>query len=216
MKNSKLTALIAGLISIAATVIFYLLTFDNIFTIPMRWVSLLFLLSTECIGTLKTQFVKQNIITQTTLFTSIAHLVTVLVLSIIFVNFFPIAIKTYILLNILVLCVLAVIDLFILYFAKSASSSDKKLAQSQGVMDACYAKAQDLVVVYGDGDYKKDLLEIAGDGDTVIELGCHLGGTTKLLENCKVFAVDNSPEAVDVMNSLDNVTFISGDVRRCR
>lgn len=62
-------------------------------------------------------------------------------------------------------------------------------------------------------NYRKDLLEIAGDGDTVIELGCHLGGTTKLLENCNVFAVDNSPEAVDVMNSLDNVTFISGDVR---
>ena len=62
-------------------------------------------------------------------------------------------------------------------------------------------------------NYRKDLLEIAGDGDTVIELGCHLGGTTKLLENCRVFAVDNSPEAVDVMNSLDNVTFISGDVR---
>lgn len=62
-------------------------------------------------------------------------------------------------------------------------------------------------------NYRKDLLEIACDGDTVIELGCHLGGTTKLLENCNVFAVDNSPEAVDVMNSLDNVTFISGDVR---
>lgn len=161
MKNSKLTALIAGLISIAATVIFYLLTFDNIFTIPMRWVSLLFLLSTECIGTLKTQFVKHDIVTQTTLFTSIAHLVTVLVLSIIFVNFFPIAIKIYILLNILVLCVLAAIDLFILYFAKYASSSDKKLAQSQGVMDACYAKAQELVVVYGYCDYKENLIEIA-------------------------------------------------------
>ena len=66
---------------------------------------------------------------------------------------------------------------------------------------------------YNIKNYRKDLLEIVGDGDTVIELGCHLGGTTKLLENCNVFAVDNSPEAVDVMNGLDNVYFISGDVR---
>ena len=66
---------------------------------------------------------------------------------------------------------------------------------------------------YNIKNYRKDLLEIVNEGDTVIELGCHLGGTTKLLENCNVFAVDNSPEAVDVMNGLDNVYFISGDVR---
>ena len=75
MKNAKLTTLICGLISIAATVIFYLLTFDNIFTIPMRWVSLMLLLVAEVIGTLKAIFVNKNIITQASIFTSIAHLV---------------------------------------------------------------------------------------------------------------------------------------------
>ena len=101
MKNAKLTTLICGLISIAATVIFYLLTFDNIFTIPMRWVSLMLLLVAEVIGTLKAIFVNKNIITQASIFTSVAHLVVVLVISIVFVNFFPLAIRTYILLNIL-------------------------------------------------------------------------------------------------------------------
>lgn len=161
MKNSKLTILIAGLISIAATVVFYLLTFDNIFTIPMRWVSLLFLLITECIGTIKALFVNKNIITLASTFTSGAHLVVVLIVSIVFVNFFPLALKTYILLNILMLCVLAALDLFILHFAKNASASDQKLAQSQGVMNACYAKAQELVVVYGNTDYSNDLNDIA-------------------------------------------------------
>ena len=48
----------------------------------------------------------------------------------------------------------------------------------------------------------------------VIELGCHLGGTTKLISGkCNVIAIDNSPEAVDVMNEMDSVEFISGDVR---
>ncbi|MBR5280203.1 MAG: hypothetical protein IKU26_04460 [Clostridia bacterium] len=161
MKNAKLTTLICGLISIAATVIFYLLTFDNIFTIPMRWVSLMLLLVAEVIGTLKAIFVNKNIITQASIFTSVAHLVAVLVISIVFVNFFPLAIRTYILLNILLLCAMAAADLFVSHFGKNISASNKKLAQSQSVMDACYAKAQGLVVVYGQSEYKKDLIEIS-------------------------------------------------------
>ena len=161
MKNAKLTTLICGLISIAATVIFYLLTFDNIFTIPMRWVSLMLLLVAEVIGTLKAIFVNKNIITQASIFTSVAHLVVVLVISIIFVNFFPLAIRTYILLNILLLCAIAAADLIVSHFGKNISASNKKLAQSQSVMDACYAKAQGLVVVYGQSEYKKDLIEIS-------------------------------------------------------
>lgn len=160
MKNSKLTILICGLIAIAATVIFYLLTFDNIFTIPMRWVSLMFLLITECIGTLKALFVQKNIITQASVFTSGAHLVAVLILSIVFVNFFPLALKTYILLSILMLCALAAVDLFILHFGKNMSAINKKLKQSQSVMDACYAKAQGLVAVYGQSMHKDDLVAI--------------------------------------------------------
>ena len=161
MKNSKLTTLICGLIAIAATVIFYLLTFDNIFTIPMRWVSLMFLLITECIGTLKALFVQKNIITQASVFTSGAHLVAVLILSIVFVNFFPLALKTYILLSVLMLCALAAVDLFILHFGKNMSASNKKLKQSQSVLDACYAKAQGLVAVYGQSMHKDDLVAIS-------------------------------------------------------
>ena len=161
MKNVKLTTLICGLISIATTVIFYLLTFDNIFTIPTRWISLLFLLIAEIVGTLKALFVENNIIAQASIFTSIAHLVAVLTISIVFVNLFPLALKTFILLNILLMCVLAAIDLLISHFGKSVSESDKKSIQSQGVLNACYEKAQSLVTVYGYSDYKKDLNEIA-------------------------------------------------------
>ncbi len=161
MKNSKLTTLICGLIAIAATIIFYLLTFDNIFTIPMRWISLLFLLITESIGTIKALLVKKDIIAQTSIFTSALHLVSVLILSVLFVNLFPLNLKTYILLNILMLCALATADLFISHFGTSISTSDKKLAQSQDVMNACYIKVQGLVVIYEQSDYKQDLMEIA-------------------------------------------------------
>ena len=63
-------------------------------------------------------------------------------------------------------------------------------------------------------NYRQDLLELVKPDDIVIELGCHVGGTTKLISpKCKVIAVDNSPEAIDKMKSIENVEFISGDVR---
>ena len=66
---------------------------------------------------------------------------------------------------------------------------------------------------YNIKNYRKDLLDLIGEGDVVIELGCHTGGTTQLLQDkCRVIAVDNSPEAVGEMAKLD-VEFISGDVR---
>ena len=63
-------------------------------------------------------------------------------------------------------------------------------------------------------NYRKDIQELVSSGDTVIELGCHLGGTTKTIpDDCNVIAIDNSPEAIEIMNGFDNVNFISGDVR---
>ncbi len=67
---------------------------------------------------------------------------------------------------------------------------------------------------YNIENYRKDLLELVKSGDTVIELGCHLGGTTRLLPcDAKIIAVDNSPEAVGNFDDASNIQFISGDVR---
>ena len=49
MKKSRYIALICGGVSIVVTVMFYLMTFDNIFMAPMRWISLLFLIISEVI-----------------------------------------------------------------------------------------------------------------------------------------------------------------------
>ena len=63
-------------------------------------------------------------------------------------------------------------------------------------------------------NYRKDLLDLVESEDVVIELGCHMGGTTKLIsQKCMVIAVDNSPEAIDKMDNLESVKFVSGDVR---
>ena len=63
--------------------------------------------------------------------------------------------------------------------------------------------------------YRQDILDLVGKSDTVIELGCHIGGTTRMLpETCRVIAIDNSPEAIDKLKDMENVKFISGDVRQ--
>ena len=67
---------------------------------------------------------------------------------------------------------------------------------------------------YDVNDYRTQISGAINEGDTVIELGCHTGNTSKvILENdVRLIAVDNSPEASEEMNKLD-LTFINADVR---
>ena len=161
LRSSKITTLICGATSIAATVIFYLMTFDNIFTIPMRWISLMFLVFTESIGTIKALSIKKSIFGIANVITSLFHLGIVLAMSIIFVNIFPLLIKTYILLNILGLCILLIVDIIIIYFAGYIGIKNKSLAGSQAVIDTLYSKAKGLMIEYQEGPFKKDLEEIS-------------------------------------------------------
>ena len=77
-------------------------------------------------------------------------------------------------------------------------------------------------ISYDIKEYRKQLFDIVNDGNVIVELGCHVGNTTKLIldkfDNVKIIATDNSPEAVGKMEKLaddySNLTFISGDVRR--
>ncbi len=70
--------------------------------------------------------------------------------------------------------------------------------------------------------YRKDLDDILQNDDTVVELGCHVGRSTEFIlerlgSNSLLISLDNSPEAVEPMNTLannnENLKFLSGDVR---
>lgn len=161
MKDSKTTVLICGLIACAATIIFYLLTFDNIFSVPMRWVSLLFLLIAECIGTGKSLCLNKSIFGIATTVSSILHLAAVLVLSIVFVNFLPLMLKTYLLINLLFLCALAAADIIVTHFGSHVAEVNKQMSANQSVMAACYQKAQALTIEYAQSSYIKELEAIA-------------------------------------------------------
>lgn len=160
LNKSKHLVLICGAASVAVTILLYLLTFDNIFTVPMRWLSLMFLILAEAIGTAKAFTSKKSIFAVSNIVTSLAHIAFVFFISIIFVNIFPLAITKYILLNVLGLCVLLVADAVIGYFTGRVATQNSKLKESQSVMGCCVDKAAALCVEFGDTDFKKDLEEI--------------------------------------------------------
>ncbi len=161
LKNSKSITLICGATSIVATIIFYLLTFDNIFTIPMRWISLMFLIFVEGIGTVKALCVKKSIFGVANIIASLFHLGVVLIISIIFVNVFPFLIKTYILLNLLALGIMLAVDVIIIYFGEYIGNKNKVLSENQAVVDSLYTNAKGLAIEYRESTYSKDLDELS-------------------------------------------------------
>ncbi len=161
LRNSKAVALICGTASMAATVIFYLLTFDNVFTIPMRWISLMFLIFAEVIGTIKALCIKKSIFGVANITAALFHLEIVLAMSIIFVNIFPMLIKAYILLNILLLCLLLVADVIIIYFGEYIGRKNKALSENRAVMDSLYTSVKALAIEYRESTYGKELNELS-------------------------------------------------------
>ena len=76
-------------------------------------------------------------------------------------------------------------------------------------------------IVYDIKVYRQVLRDIIKKDDVVVELGCHVGNSTRIIAdlsgNGKIIALDNSPESSDPMKSLEkqysSLDFIKADVR---
>jgi SAM-dependent methyltransferase len=76
-------------------------------------------------------------------------------------------------------------------------------------------------IVYDIKVYRQVLRDIIKKDDVVVELGCHVGNSTRIIGDLSpdgaVISLDNSPESVDAMKSVSNtypsVEFIKADVR---
>ena len=76
-------------------------------------------------------------------------------------------------------------------------------------------------ISYDRRQYQEDMIRYVESFDNVVELGCHVGSSTKILsklcQDATVYAFDNSPESVDAMNNLgieyNNIIFERVDVR---
>ena len=208
-KNSTITVIICGLAAMFATVVFYLLAFDSIFTIPMRWLSMTALLLVEILGTVKALTVQRNILGVAQIVTGALHLGATLVLSIVFVNLFPLLIKEYILLSILMLIIVAVIDVLLLYFNNKSQVAAEKYAASASVIELCETKARQIWVENKDatfGDQLEAIVEMLtyankavaapNDGDLVAKID-ELGVLIANNESDKVAAL-----AKQIQNTL--------------
>ncbi len=76
-------------------------------------------------------------------------------------------------------------------------------------------------LVYDIKDYRDLLRDTLKKKDSVVELGCHVGNSTKIIAGLvskgQVIALDNSPESVNkmaiIMEEHPHVEFIRADVR---
>ena len=76
-------------------------------------------------------------------------------------------------------------------------------------------------IVYDMKVYRENLEQIIQKKDVVVELGCHIGNSTRMIADMasegKIISIDNSPEAgssmEQVMEDYPYVEFINGDVR---
>ena len=74
---------------------------------------------------------------------------------------------------------------------------------------------------YDRRQYQEDMIQNIRLLDNVVEIGCHIGTSTKIIsrlnEDGTVYAFDNSPESVEAMNNLGieyrNIEFFNEDVR---
>lgn len=78
-----------------------------------------------------------------------------------------------------------------------------------------------ILLSYDRHQYQEDMINNIKLLDNVVEIGCHIGTSTKIIsrlnEDGTVYAFDNSPESVEAMASLgieyNNIEFFNADVR---
>lgn len=76
-------------------------------------------------------------------------------------------------------------------------------------------------ISYDRRNYQEDMIKHIDLYDNVVELGCHVGTSTKIIsklcQDGSVYAFDNSPESIEAMNNLgieySNIEFNCADVR---
>ncbi len=207
-KNSSMTVLLCGLIAMIVTILFYMLAFDNIFTLPMRWLSLLFLLIVEVIGIVKALKFNRSVLGVTTIVISLIHLSAVFVISIIFVNLLPFLIKQYVLLNLLLIAVIAIVDILILYFNNRAKESNQKYSNASAVIDECLITAEKILIEIETLEYKDDIhkvVEMLRYSNRNELCGTEGDILTRLEELHNLIRTDGSSDIKDRIKELQNM-----------
>lgn len=159
-RNNALIILIATCILIITMTLFYLLTFNNIFTLPMRWISLLFLVLVEVVGLVVILNTRRNIIGTAIITLAILHLVIVFVLSLLYVNVLPFDIIRYVIINILIFAIVIILYILLANFSMKSQLSNVNYKVGNTMLSEIFTSIKDLSLTYSNTEYKKDLEEL--------------------------------------------------------
>ena len=159
-RNNALIILIATCILIITMTLFYLLTFNNIFTLPMRWISLLFLVLVEVVGLVVILNTRRNIIGTAIITLAILHLVIVFVLSLLYVNVLPFDIIRYVIINILIFAIVIILYILLANFSMKSQLSNINYKVGNTMLSEIFTSIKDLSLTYSNTEYKKDLEEL--------------------------------------------------------
>ncbi len=207
-KSNRTTLAVCFCIAMIATIIFYLLAVDNIFTVPMFWLSLVFLLIAEMIGTIKALKIEGSIFGTANIMSSLIHILVVLGISLVFVNIFPVLVTQYILINLLLIAVIAVTDLVTLYFGTKAKEENKQHASSRALVDECYRKAEEMSITFAQSEHAEGLREISDMlkySDHTDTCGNEKEILGKLYELRQLFREDGSLQIEEMIKQIQNL-----------
>lgn len=84
----------------------------------------MFVLAAEVMGIAKSLKNNKSIFGVTTITVSAIHLIIVVILALVFVNFFPVLLKQYVLLNLLILAIAIALDILLLYLDGETEERD--------------------------------------------------------------------------------------------
>ena len=159
-RNNALIILIATCILIITMTLFYLLTFNNIFTFPMRWISLLFLVLVEVVGLVVILNTRRNIIGTAIITFAILHLVIVFVISLLYVNVLPFDIIRYVIINTLIFAIVIILYILLANFSMKSQLSNVNYKVGNTILSEIFTSIKDLSLTYSNTEYKKDLEEL--------------------------------------------------------
>ena len=161
INKPKSIAVISCLLVMLSTILAFYLLFENLFEVKIQWLSLLFLLLSEIIVTVKFLLIrKQAIIAGTHITSSIIHVIITFLVLTLFMLFYDKSIKPFVLINIVLVSVLIISDLLIYYTDYRMTKNGNKQLDSQNTFYRCLTRIQQLSTRHKNTSFYADLCKI--------------------------------------------------------
>lgn len=155
--KKKFIPILLGILCLLITVLIYALVFDSIFAVTVRWVSLGFLMLAEILLILKYVLGNRSIIMGAQNIISAFHILAVIVVSVLYFIINDTALRSFVLINVVLLLLVAIGDLLILYADKRVNASNRTLAKNQGVIADCAAAMERIIAENPSSGLAKEL-----------------------------------------------------------